>query len=158
LIGKRNLHLFSLFVLTVSVFACKQPLAPDYHGLESVTITKIGLNESRVDAVVKFYNPNNFKLQLKYADIDILANNNFIGHCIIDSSINIPRQDSFYIAVSVNIDLKNIMGNAVQFLLKGQVKINADGFVRLKKSAIKFKIPVHYEQFERIDSLLQQIH
>jgi LEA14-like dessication related protein len=133
-------------------------MAPDYRGVQSVTITKLTLNESRVDADVKFYNPNNFKLQLKHADINILADDKFIGHCVIDSTINIPKQDSFYIPVSVNIDLKNIMGNALQLLLNGRVKINADGFVRLKKSAIAFKVPVHYEEYQRLDSLLQQIH
>ena len=133
-------------------------MAPDYRGVESVTITKITLNESRVDANVKFYNPNNFKLQLKHADINITADDKFIGHCVIDSTINIPRLDSFYIPVSVNVDLKNIMGNALQLLLNGRVKINADGYVRLKKSAIAFKVPVHYEEYQRLDSLLQQIH
>lgn len=142
----------------IFAFGCKQPMAPDYRGVESVTITKITLNESRVEANVKFYNPNDFKLQMKHADISISANDKFIGHCIIDSTINIPRQDSFYIPVSVNVDLKNIMGNALQLLLNGRVKINADGFIRLKKSAIAFKVPVHYEEYERLDSLLEQIH
>jgi LEA14-like dessication related protein len=140
------------------IAGCKQPVAPDYRGIESVTITKITFTESHVDANVKFYNPNNFKLQLKHADINISANNKFIGRCLIDSTINIPRMDSFYIPVSVNVDLKNIMGNAVQLLLNGQVKVNGDGFVRLKKTGVAFKVPVHFEQYQRLDSLLQQIH
>ena len=133
-------------------------MAPDYRGIESVIITKISINESRIAGNVIFYNPNNFHLQLKHADVTISINDKFAGHCIIDSTIQIPKRDSFLIPVSVNIDLKNIMSNALQLLLNGKVKVNADGFVRLKKSVIGFKVPVHFEQYERVDSLLQQIH
>jgi LEA14-like dessication related protein len=138
--------------------SCMQPLAPDYHGIETITINKISFNESKVDAVVRFYNPNNFKLQLKHAEVNILANDKFIGHCVIDSTIKIPRKDSFFIPVSVNINLKDILGNAVQFLLKGQVKINADGFVDLKKTGIRFRVPVHYQEYQNLDTFLRQIH
>ena len=153
---KKRPFIYFLSFIFLAV-GCKQPLAPDYRGIESITITKITLNESRVDANVKLYNPNNFRLKLKHADVKIFANNKYIGRCIIDSTIDIPKMDSFHIPVSVNINLKNIVSNAVQLLLNGEVKVNADGFVRLKKSAIRFKVPVHFEQYERADSLLQQI-
>jgi LEA14-like dessication related protein len=145
-------------LLMVLIFACARPMTPDYRGIESITITKIGINESRIAGKVIFYNPNNFRMQLKHADVTISVNNQFAGHCVIDSTIHIPKLDSFLIPVSVNIDLKNIMSNAVQLLLNGKVKINADGFVRIKKTGLGFKVPVHFEQYQRADSLLQQIH
>jgi LEA14-like dessication related protein len=151
-------YIFCFFSLIIFSIGCKQPMAPDYRGIESVTITKIGINESRVAGNVIFYNPNNFRLQLKHADVTISINDKFAGHCVIDSTIHIPKLDSFLIPVSVNIDLKNIMSNALQLLLNGKVKVNADGFVRIKKSGIGFKVPVHFEQYERVDSLMQQIH
>lgn len=147
-----------IFCFMIFSVGCKQPLAPDYLGIESVTITKIGINESRVAGSIIFYNPNHFHLQLKHADVTISINDKYAGHCIIDSTVQIPKRDSFLIPVSVNIDLKNIMSNALQLLLNGKVKVNADGFVRLKKSLIGFKVPVHFEEYERVDSLLQQIH
>jgi LEA14-like dessication related protein len=157
--SNKNWHFIFCFSALITLdLGCKQPMAPDYRGIESVTITKIGINESRVAGNVIFYNPNNFHLQLKHADVTISINDKFAGHCLIDSTIQIPRLDSFLIPVSVNIDLKNIMSNAVQLLLNGKVKVNADGFVRIKKSGIGFKVPVHFEQYERVDSLLQQIH
>jgi LEA14-like dessication related protein len=155
---KKGLLVFCFFMGMLWMTSCKQPVAPDYYGVESITITKIGLNESRVDANVKFYNPNHFKLQLKQADVNILVEGKFVGHCLIDSTIYIPKLDSFYIPASVNIDLKNIMGNAVQLLLNGRVRIQAEGFVKLKKDGIGFKVPVHYEQYQQLDELLQQIH
>jgi LEA14-like dessication related protein len=158
MMNKHGHFIFYFFAFAIFAFGCKQPMAPDYRGIESVTITKIGVNESLVAGNVIFYNPNNFHLQLKHADVTISINDKFAGHCVIDSTIQIPKLDSFLIPVSVNIDLNNIMSNALQLLLNGKVKVNADGFVRIKKSIIGFKVPVHFEEYERVDSLLQQIH
>jgi LEA14-like dessication related protein len=145
-------------ILALCYVGCRQPVAPDYRGIESIAISKLTLNESRVVAVVRLYNPNNFKLQMKHAEVNIFANDKFIGRCVIDSTIRIPRRDSFFMPVSVNINLKDILGNAVQLLLKGQVKINADGFVALKKTGIRFKVPIHYEEYQNLDTFLQQFH
>jgi LEA14-like dessication related protein len=154
---RRWQNVFLFWSVLIIIEGCSQPLAPEYRGLESVTITKIGLNNSRVGAEVKLYNPNNFKLQLRRADVNISADDKFIGHCVIDSTIDIPRRDSFFIPVSVQVNIKSILSNAVQLLLKGQVKINADGYVRLKKAGIGFNVPVHFEQYQGVDALLEQI-
>jgi len=141
-----------------SFISCAKPLEPEYRGLESLQINKIGINESLVSANLKFYNPNTFALQMKHADVNILLNDKQAAHCIIDSTINIPKQDSFYVPVSFNISLGSIFNNALQFLLNGKAKINAEGFVKLKKSGIAFSVLVHYEGYQSLDSLLQQIH
>jgi len=114
------------------------------------------MNESLISANLKFYNPNNFPLQLKHADVNILLNDKQAAHCLIDSTINIPKQDSFFVPVSFNISLGSIFSNALQFILHGKAKVNAEGFVRLKKSGIAFNVPVHYEGYQSLDSLLQQ--
>jgi LEA14-like dessication related protein len=150
---------FLLIICIIFLFiSCAKPLEPEYRGLESLQINKIGIGESIVSANLKFYNPNTFALQMKHADVNVLLNDKQAAHCIIDSTINIPKQDSFYVPVSFNISLGSIFNNALQFLLNGKAKVNAEGFVRLKRSGIGFNVPVHYEGYQSLDSLLQQIH
>jgi len=144
---------FLLFILS----GCQQPQTPEYRGIESLLITKIGVNQSLVSGHIKFYNPNHYSLKMTHADVIILLEDKESGHCIIDSTINIPKLDSFYIPVSVSVNLGNIVSNAFQLLLKGKVKINAEGFVKLKKDGIGFRVPVHYEEYQKLDALLQQI-
>ncbi len=114
-------------------------------------------NESIVSANVKFYNPNNFPLQLKQADINLMLNDKQVAHDLLDSTINIPKLDSFYVPVSFSLSLNSILNNALQFLLSRKTKVNADGFIKLKKSGISFTVPIHYESYQSLDSLLQSV-
>jgi LEA14-like dessication related protein len=154
---KRNEWVLLLFIgcFVFSVISCARPLQPEYRGLESLQVNKVGMNESLISANLKFYNPNNFPLQLKHADVNILLNDKQAAHCLIDSTINIPKQDSFFVPVSFNISFSSIFSNALQFILNGKAKVNAEGSVKLKKSGIAFSVPVHYEGYQSLDSLLQ---
>jgi LEA14-like dessication related protein len=157
---KKN-ELVLLLCLSCFIFlmiSCSTPLEPEYRGLESLQVNKIGMNESLISARLKFYNPNAYPLELKHADVNILLNDKQAAHCMIDSTIIIPKQDSFYVPVSFNISLGSIFSNALQFLLNGKAKVNANGFVKLKKSGISFRVPVHYEGYQSLDSLLQQTY
>ena len=150
-----------LFLISGIIFllcSCAKPLEPEYRGFENLKVDKISGSESLVSANVKFYNPNSFPMQLRYADMNILLNDKQAAHCIIDSTINIPKQDSFYVPVSFTLSLSSIFNNALQFLLNGKTKVSAEGFVKLKKSVIAFSVPLHYESYQSLDFLLQQIH
>ncbi|MES1225149.1 MAG: LEA type 2 family protein [Bacteroidota bacterium] len=154
----KNRHsFFSLAIgFVILVFcSCNKPLNPEFRGIESITLNKIGVNESLVSGNARFYNPNSFHLELKHADVNIYLNDRLSGHCIIDSTIQVPRLDSFYVPFSFAIDPRTIFSNALQMLLSRQVKITGDGMVRLKKSGFGVSIPVHFEQYEQLDSLLR---
>jgi LEA14-like dessication related protein len=146
-----------LLLFIVFMAACSKPLQPQYLGFENLQISKSGNNESLVSANVKFYNPNNFPLELKRADINLFLNDKQAAHSVLDTTVNIPKLDSFYVPVSFNVSFGNIINNALQFLLNGKAKINAEGYVRIKKSGFTFNVPIHYEVYESLDSLLQQI-
>ncbi len=149
----RPLFIYSLILLVF--MSCKQPEIPQYQGIQSLGISKISMNESMVSANLKFYNPNPYPLKLNHADVQVLLEGKPAGHCILDSTIIMPARDSFYLPVSFTIDLGSILKNAFQLLIHGQVKVNAEGFVRIHKSGVGFRIPVHYEEYHKIDQLLQ---
>ncbi|HLK28097.1 MAG TPA: LEA type 2 family protein [Puia sp.] len=154
---KKNLGLLFVFFIAVFITSCSKPLQPQYLGFENLQISKASGNESLVSANVKFYNPNNFPLELKHADINLFLNDKQAAHALLDTTINIPKLDSFYVPVSFNVSFGSILNNALQFLLNGKAKLNAEGYVRIKKSAFAFNVPIHYETYQSLDSLLQQI-
>src|SRR5579862_1743687 len=100
---KKSRVLFLMFVVAVFIAACSKPLQPQYLGFENLLISKSGNNESLVSANVKFYNPNNFPLELKRADINLFLNDKQAAHSVLDTTINIPKLDSFYVPVSFNV-------------------------------------------------------
>jgi LEA14-like dessication related protein len=144
-------------VLFIFLFiaACQQPEVPEYLGLQDIQVMKLDAQQSVLSGSVKFYNPNAFDMQLKKADINIYLNDQLANHYLLDSTIEIHAKDSFWIPVKLQVDLKNIFSNAIQSLLNDQVRIRLEGHARVKKGGIGFRVPIHYEEKQKLSSLLQ---
>lgn len=108
-----------------------------------------------VSTVVKLYNPNPFSLQLRRAEVDVGINGKHAGHSTLDSTILIPKRDTFYVPVAMQVDMRAILSNALQTLLTKQAAITLDGRVKVRRGLFTFNRPFHYEGTQDIQSLLQ---
>jgi LEA14-like dessication related protein len=148
--------LFSLaggFALLLVFMGCHKPEAPEYYGFQNLSLGKGLGQETVLSANVKFYNPNPFSLQLKRAEMNISINGKPSGHSFLDSTIFIPKRDTFFVPVALQLDLHSIFNNALQMLLDKQVKIVCDGRVKLKRDGVSFSVPFHYEGDQDMNSL-----
>ena len=141
-------------VLMVAI-GCKKPKDLEYVDLENLHISKAGLSESIVGGDIKYYNPNSFNLQLKKANVDIYINDKYVGHSDLDTLIHIPAKDTFYIPITMKLNLGDLLKNALQLFLNPEVKLKIEGTARVGKSGIYKNFPVNYEGKERIDVLFQ---
>jgi len=134
---------------------CKRPEAPLYQSIEHFRLENPGWTESVVSADVKYYNPNNYKLRFRKAELSLFVNGHFVGKSVLDSLIEIPKRDSFYIPVSMKVNMKDVFSNALEMLLSHEANIKLDGFARLGKAGIYINVPIHYEGKQRIDVSLK---
>lgn len=146
-------------ILLISVAGCRPPQAPEYYGFQNLQVGQVGQaglmgGSTTLSATIKFYNPNPYSLQLKRAEMDISLNGKHAGHSLLDSTIFIPKRDTFYVPVSLQVDLKSIFSNALQVLLNPQATIALDGRVKIKRGALTFNRPFHYDGKEDLKSLL----
>ena len=136
--------------------SCRQPEAPEYYGFQDLQIIQTaGGAQPTVSTVVKLYNPNPYPLQLRRAEVDVAINGKHAGHSLLDSTIYIPKRDTFYVPVSMQVDLRSILSNALQAFLSKQATITLDGRVKIKKGMLMFNRPFHYEGRQDIQQLLQ---
>lgn len=142
----------------IAGLACTKPEAPEYQGFQQIVVNKVDAQQTVLTANVKFYNPNPFNMELKKADINVFLNDKPANHYILDSTIQIPAKDSFWIPVTLQLDMKNLMSNALQSLLNDQLKIRMEGFVRVKRGGFGFRVPVHYEETQKLSSLIQGVN
>lgn len=145
-----------LFVLALAgMTGCRQPEAPEYYGFQDLHIGRGEGQQATLGTTLKFYNPNPFSLQLKGAEMDVMLNGRPAGHSVLDSTVLIPKKDTFYVPVTMQLNLQGLLGNALQIFLEKQVTVTLDGRVRLKRGAIPFSRPFHYEGKEDLNALLQ---
>lgn len=144
-----------LLLATGWMTGCHQPQAPEYYGFQDLHFGRDATNQATLGTTLKFYNPNPFGLTLRRAEMDVTVNGKPAGHSVLDSTVIVPKKDTFYVPVTMQLNLNGLLGNALQILLEKQVTIVLDGRVYLKRGAVPFSRPFHYEGKEDINALLQ---
>jgi LEA14-like dessication related protein len=134
-----------VFLLCSILFSCSTPKALEYREFKNFTLENLGFSSSTVRMDIVYYNPNNFGLQLKRADLDIYINNTYAGHATQEYQISIPKLAEFNMPVQVDVDMKNILKNAFTGLLNKQVMVKITGTVKVGKANLFITFPVNYE-------------
>ena len=131
----------------VVVFAtsCQAPKELVYRDFKNLKVDKIGFGATTLKVDLIYYNPNNFGLQLKYTDLDIYIDNNLLGHSSQDYQITIPRLAEFTMPLAIEVDMKNMLKNALPSLLGKNVMVKVTGTVKLGKANVYKTFPVNYE-------------
>jgi len=146
----------ALAVLVGLATGCRQPEPPEYFGFQDIQVIKTsGSSQPTLATVVKLYNPNPFSLELRRAEVDVAINGRHAGHSLLDSTIHIPKRDTFYVPVAMQVDLQSILSNALQSFFSKKATITLDGRVKIKKGMLIYSRPFHYEDQEDIQQLLQ---
>ena len=144
---KSKLLLYPLvfFVFFILATSCQAPKELVYRDFKNLKIEKVGFASTTLKLDLIYYNPNNFGLQLKYADLDIFVDNNYLGHSTQDYQINIPRLAEFTMPMQLDVDMKNLLKNSFQSLLGKEVLVKITGTVKLGKANVYKTFPVNYE-------------
>lgn len=144
---KSKLLLYPISFLLILFFAtsCQAPKDLVYRDFKNLKVEKVGFAATTLKLDLIYYNPNNFGLQLKYTDLDIYVNNNYLGHSSQDYQISIPRLAEFTMPLAIEVDMKNLLKNAFPTLLGKEVLLKVTGTVKLGKANVYKSFPVNYE-------------
>lgn len=134
---------FLMFIIFTT--SCQAPKDLVYRDFKNLKVDKAGFAATTLKVDLVYYNPNNFGLQLKYTDLDIYVNNNYLGHSSQDYQITIPRLAEFTMPLAIEVDMKNLLKNAFPTLLGKEVLIKVIGTVKLGKANVYKTFPVNYE-------------
>lgn len=139
--------LLTIFIVATLLpdWACKSTLKePNFAGARNFTIEKLGLQESYIGMDLHYFNPNDFKLTLKKADLDVFLENRFVGQTQLDTLLEIPARDSFLIPVKMGVNMKNLFPNLLTLALKEEIEVKLEGSAKVSRSGITMNIPIHY--------------
>jgi LEA14-like dessication related protein len=132
----------------MTLLSCSAPKPLEYRSYQNFAIQSLGFNNSTIKLDLKYYNPNNYGMQLKNSDLDIFINGNLLGHSSMDTLIHIPRRDTFSIPIKFNVDMQSLFKNAWNTLAGKEVLVKLTGKVRVGKANIFKSFPVNYETKE----------
>jgi LEA14-like dessication related protein len=151
---KPNLLPYLTIVLAVIFFtsSCQAPKELVYRNFKNLKVENVGFAATTLKVDLIYYNPNNFGLQLKYTDLDIYVDNNFLGHSSQDYQITISKLSEFTMPLAIQVDMKNLLKNALPTLLGKEVMVKITGTVKLGKANVYKTFPVSYEGLQRFSA------
>ncbi|HCL83105.1 MAG TPA: hypothetical protein DIC22_03975 [Chitinophagaceae bacterium] len=133
------------------MFSCSQPEAPEYLGIQDFSVQSFSMDESLLHTQLSFYNPNPYSMELKKGDVNVYLDDKLANHYVMDSTINIPRKDTFYVPLNLRISPQLLIGSALRMLMNdNKIKVRLEGSVRVKRSGVSFNVPIHYEMMEKL--------
>jgi LEA14-like dessication related protein len=143
--------LYPITFILVVFFAtsCQAPKELVYRDFKNLKVDKVGFAATTLKVDLIYYNPNNFGLQLKYTDLDIYVDNNYLGHSSQDYQITIPKLAEFTMPLAIEVDMKNMLKTALPTLLGKEVLVKVTGTVKLGKANVYKSFPVSYEGKQR---------
>ena len=137
-------------MLPLGLAGCAKPTSLDYLGIDKVKIISLGLQESTVGADVRYYNPNKYKLTMKRAEVDVYVNDLYIGKTVLDTTVYIPKKDTFQLPVVLTIDMKKVGLGMLQTLSNDSVLVRLEGNAKVGRSGIFINYPIHYQGKQKL--------
>ena len=138
-------------LIAMAIFGCSKPKDLQYIDFQNFQVQELGLGESVISADLKYYNPNNFKLNLKDGDLNVSLNNTFLGNSKLDTLLQIPKKDTFLIPLKMKVDMNTFLSKALNVLLTNEVDVKLDGNAKLGKAGIYFNVPIHYQGKQKLN-------
>lgn len=139
-------------LLPLLAIACAKPTGFNYLGVKNFRVVKFGLKESTVAADAEFYNPNKYPVTMKGGTVDVYVNSNFFGKTTLDSTLQIPKKDTFLLPVILKVNMNNTVMGMLQTLTSGtdSVLIKLDGNAKIGRAGIFINYPIRYEGMQKI--------
>jgi LEA14-like dessication related protein len=143
-----------LFFVLVALLTADLFKEPDFIDARNFRLAAIGLKSSTVKTDLVYFNPNNFGLNLKTAEMDVYLNKRYAGHSLLDTMVHVPAKDTFFVPVSVQVDMKNVFPNALTILMSDSIDVRVEGKMKVGKAGIYIKVPVRYQEKHAIRKAL----
>jgi LEA14-like dessication related protein len=147
---KKSSFRFCIPILCL-LLSCSQPMPPEYLGFRDFSVQNFNMDQAILHAQLSFYNPNAFAMELKKGNVNVFLNDQLANHYVLDSTINIPKKDTFYVPLNLNISPKLLLNSAIRMLMNDNtLKVRFEGSIRVKRGSISFNVPVNYETTQKM--------
>ena len=143
-----NKKIIGTLLVVIAFMSCSSPKALEYREYHNFSVEKLGYSNSTIKMDLVYFNPNNFRMQLRNTDLNIFINGKLFGHSSTDTLIPIPKRDTFSLPVMFDVNMQSLYQNALNTLLGREVTLKVSGKVKVGKANVFMYFPVNYESKE----------
>ena len=127
------------------ILSCSTPKGFEYKGLNNVKVDNVGFEYLDLSLNLVYFNPNNFKVDLKKVDCDVYIDNRYLGKYALDTLMHIPKKQNFELPSRMRVSMGGVFKNAFSLLMNKEVLIKVKGKTKIGKGSIFIDVPFTYE-------------
>lgn len=139
--------------IVVILASCAKPKDLEFVDIQNIKMVKWGLNESLIGLDIRLYNPNKQQVRLKDAVAKVYVNSAFLGDTKMDTTITVPRRDTFAIPLVVKVKTATALAKIMETAQDSAVTVRVDGAVKMGKAGVFLTYPIRYEKLQSLADL-----
>lgn len=142
---------YLLYCLPLLVFlSCSTPKGFEYKGVNNVKVNNIGFEYLDLSLNLVYFNPNNFRVDLKKVDCEVYIDNRYLGKYALDTLMHIPKKQNFELPSRLRVSMGGVFKNAFSIFMNKEVLLKVKGKTKIGKGSIFFDVPFTYETRQTI--------
>lgn len=144
---KKQMRLSTLVLSGIILLytSCRPPQSFEYRNMKNLKIETVGFDKTVLSMDLVYYNPNGFGVDLKKVDCDVYVDRVYLGKYQLDTLLHIPRHSEFVLPSKMQVDMKTVLRNGLNFLFSQEVLLQVKGSTRVGKGGLYANIPFTYE-------------
>jgi LEA14-like dessication related protein len=144
-------YLLAVLTISLTIISCSSPKDFEFKGLQDIKIEKISMGKNKINAKIKYFNPNNFSMVLKQIDCDILMNNQPFTKVHLDTNFVIPANASFMVPAQMEFEMSSLVKNSMDLIFNKPIKLNIKGNATLSKGIFTRTVPIAFESNQKLN-------
>jgi LEA14-like dessication related protein len=147
------LRLLLSFLLTcILFFSCAKIIEPEFRRVEKLAVKNADLRDVTISFGVVFFNPNQFGVKVKEADLDVYIDSVYVGKFIQPTETVVNEKAEFSIPVEGKVPLQQAFKLDITNLIGREVFIRANGNIKIGKGGVYVNRPILYEGRQTINA------
>lgn len=138
-------QLFTFVFLAVFLVACNEIKDFEYRDIRNIKLNAVGFSKSSISFELVYYNPNQFSIDLKNINSEVLVDHSPMGKFNLDTLMRIKANSEFMIPATIEVDMKNLVKKSAGLLFNKEVLLEAVGSVKVGKAGFYKTLPYKYE-------------
>jgi hypothetical protein len=140
-------------LLFCCITSCKKPESFEYRDLRNFKIDSLGFDKSTISMDLIYFNPNNYGVDLKKVDCDVFVQHSYLGTYSLDTTMHISKRSEFAIPSRMQVDMKNLLKNALTSFFATELLVEVKGTTRVGKAGIYITVPFTYSGWQKFNLL-----
>lgn len=139
-----------LILLSISLYSCLEYKEVEVKKIHQVGIKNFSITEVSFFVDMQIENPNNYKISITDADLDLYIKDQKFGKAILQNNIVLPKKSNETHQIVISTPLKDAVSGALPLVMgmlgKRSVLVQVKGEIRGKVKGIGKKIPVDFKE------------